>query len=36
MKFIKELIKLFEFDEDEDYSEVELYEIDDSEFYYLF
>jgi hypothetical protein len=25
MKLIKELIKLFEFDEDEDYSEIEMF-----------
>lgn len=36
MKILKELIKLFNFNDDEDYSDVDLFDFDDSEFNYLF
>jgi hypothetical protein len=36
MGFIKELVKIFDFDNNEDYSDINLFEIDESDFIFLF
>lgn len=35
MNIFKKFIKIFDFDEDEDYSDIDFYEIDESDFLFF-